>query len=405
MPRFQYQARDSTGHLIAGIQESTDERSVAGYLARLGYQPIQIQRSGLLRELIQGGIFRRNRVDRREVLILLRELAALLRSGIPLATGLEGLIQQTESQVLRRVLTDVSQRVKAGASFSESLAVHPEVFPELVISMVRVGEVAGILDRVLDQLAQLGAQELETRSRISSAMIYPVVLMVFALLIVNGLLIGVLPKFITVFEASKVPLPWPTRFLLLVSFVARRYGWLVGLIGLGLFGGMRRYLATPEGRLRFDRGILGLPVMGGLFRKILIARVAHTLGAMLRTGVPLLEALSVTEKTLPNTAFQRALQKTRAAVAGGESLTQTWSASGLFPPLVLQMVSVGERTGQLDSLLMEVAAFYDPDIDLTIRNLTTLLEPILLVAMGLFVGLIALSVLLPIFQLIHVFKR
>ena len=405
MSSFGYQARDSAGQLVVGTLEAADERAVALSLSRLGYQPIRIQRRGLPKELSLLTSWKAKRVDRQEVLILLRELAALLRAGIPLVSSLEGVIRQTQSPVLRQVLGDVAQRVKGGSSFSEGLSGHRNVFPELFISMIRVGEVAGILDQVLDRLAQLGTQELETRSRIQSALIYPLVLVGFALLVVNGLLVGVLPKFVGVFQSSRVALPWPTRLLLAVSGILRHQGWLLALLSVWGFWRAKRYYTTPQGRWRVDQWLLTLPAVGNLYRKVMVARVTRTLGAMLRTGVPLLEAINVTEKTVANVVFQRALQRTRLAVAEGQSLAESWVASGLFPSLVLQMVTVGERSGQLDTMLTEIAAFYDPEIELTIRNLTTLLEPAMLMFMGLMVGFIALSVLLPIFQLIHVFRR
>lgn len=405
MPSFTYQARDPAGQLITGMLEATDERAVASSLGRLGYLPVRIQRRGVLQDVAVLVPARRSRVDRQEVLILLRELAALLRAGIPLATSLDGAMQQTQSPALRQVLTDVTRRVQGGSSFSDALSHHAAVFPELFISMIRVGEVAGILDQVLERLAQLGTQELEIRSKVNAALVYPLVLVGFALVVVNGLLIGVLPKFVGVFQASQVALPWPTRLLLGLSTLIRRGWWFLGFLAVAAAWWFRRYYASPAGRARVDRALLGLPLVGTLYRKILIARLTRTLGAMLKTGVPLLEAISVAEKTVPNVIFQQALQRTRTAVAEGKGLSESWAASGLFPPLVLQLVTVGERTGQLDTMLTEVAAFYDPEIELNLRNLTTLLEPALLLGMGLMVGFIALSVLLPIFQLIHVFRR
>lgn len=402
MTSFTYQARDSAGRLVAGVLEGADERAVASSLNRSGFQPILIQRKAALHWAAQ---WRRRQVDRREVLILLRELAALLRAGIPLATSLENAVHQTESSPLRAVLSDITRRVQEGAGFSDALAAHPQVFPELFVSMIRVGEVAGILDQVLERLAQLGTQEMEMRSRIQAALVYPLVLIGFALLVVIGLLVGVLPKFISVFEASKAALPWPTRFLLAVSWLVRNFWWLLALAAMAALGWWKKYYAGPEGRRRTDRRLLAFPIFGVLYRKVMIARITRILGAMLRTGVPLLEALSVAEKTVPNVIFREAMRQTRQAVAEGKSLSETWAMSGLFPPLVLQLVSAGERSGQLDAMLADVASFYDPEIELATRNLTTLLEPALLMGMGLLVGFIVLSVLLPIFQLIHVFRK
>lgn len=405
MPNFAYHARDAEGRLITGVLEAPDERAAAVALGQRGCQPVQIQPQTAFPTLAGVMAWNAARIDRQEVMVLLRQLAALVKAGIPLVEGLDGAIQQTPSPALRRILGDVTHRVQGGSSFSDALAHHPDVFPQLYTSMVRVGEVAGILDHVLAQLAQLGTQELEHRSRIQSALVYPIVLIGFALVVVNVLLIGVLPKFVSVFQASRIALPWPTQVLLGISGAARHFWWLLVLGAAAAVWGARRYYATPEGRETVDRGLLTVPVIGDLSRKIVVARLSRIVGAMLKTGVPLLEALTVAEQTVSNRVFQRILQHTRAAVAEGRSMSETWRASAQFPPLVSQLLSVGERSGQLDTMLLEIADFYEPEIDLTIRKFTTLLEPLLLMVMGLMVGFIALSVLLPIFQLIHVFKR
>ena len=405
MPNFSYDARDESGRVVRGVLEAQDERAAAQTLARQGLSPVRIEPQGATARMAASFPWGRDRVDRQEVLVLLRELGVLLRSGIPLVASLEGVVQQSPSPALRRVLEDVTRRVQEGAGLSEALAAHPKIFPKLFISMISVGETAGILEQVLDRLAQMGAKELETRSRIQSALIYPVVLVIFAFLLLNALLIGVLPRFVGVFESSQIKLPWPTQLLLGFSSVVRKFWWLL-LSGaaFGIWQARRFYLST-QGRYRVDLTLLSLPGFGLLYRKVLIERMTRTLGGMLKTGVPLLEAINVTEKTVPNVVFQELLQKTRTAVAGGQSLVEPWAKSKLFPPLVLQLVSVGERTGQLDAMLTEVSAFYEPEVDLSIRQVTTLMEPALLLGMGLMVGFIALSVLLPIFQLVHVFRR
>lgn len=405
MPEFTYQARNSDGELISGTLEGADSRAIAGALVRLGYHPVRIQskRSGLS---LPGKLgWKNNRVDHQEILILFRELTSLLRAGISLADALDTATKQAGSDALEKILRNVTSRVHGGSSFSEALAAYPSIFPELYISMIKVGETAGILDQVLERLAILGTQELETRSRLRSAMVYPCVLVGFALLVVNGLLIGVLPKFVSIFQASQIALPLPTRVLLGCSHLVQQYWWaLLGGIVLLVFG-VRRYYRTRQGRWNIDSLILNLPIFGSLYQKVLITRFTRTLGSMLRTGVPMLEAISVSEKTLNNVVFQRAIQRTYNAVSEGKSFADTLAASNLFPHMVIQLVSVGEKTGQLDAMLQESADFYEPEIEMNIRNFTTLLEPVLLLTMGIVVGFIALSVLLPIFQLIHVFRR
>ena len=306
---------------------------------------------------------------------------------------------------MRQVLEDITRRVHGGASLSDSFTAYPKIFPDLFVSMIRVGETAGSLDQVLDRLSSMGTQELETKSRLMSAMIYPIVLVTFAVLLLNGLLIFVVPKFVNIFKSSEIALPVPTQILLFSSGILQRFWWLIMIAIAGCVWWFKKFYATPEGRKKVDRFILVSPGFGQLYCKIIIERMTRTLGGMLKTGVPLLEALSVTESTIPNVIFQDILHRTRISVAEGQSLAEPLSSSGFFPPLVIQLVSAGERSGQLDNMLMEIARFYEPEIDISIRKFTTVLEPVLLMGMGAMVAFIALSVLLPIFQLTKAFKK
>ncbi len=405
MPEFTYQARNADGELISGQLEGPDSRSVATALVRQGYHPVRIESKSTSLSLTKKIGWKSTRVNHQEILILFRELTSLLRAGISLSDALDTAAKQSGSESLEKILRSVTGRVHGGSSFSEALSAYPSIFPELYISMIKVGETAGILDQVLERLAVLGTQEMETRSRLRSALVYPLVLISFALLVVNGLLIGVLPKFVSIFQASQIQLPMPTRVLLACSNVVQHHWWalLIGLVLLVI--GIQRYYTTKSGRWAIDTLLLKVPITGDLYQKILITRFTRTLGSMLKTGVPMLEAISVSEKTLNNVVFQRAIQRTYSAVSEGKSFAETLASSNLFPHMVIQLVTVGEKTGQLDAMLQESAAFYEPEIEMNIRNFTTLLEPVLLLTMGIVVGFIALSVLLPIFQLIHVFRR
>lgn len=405
MPNYIYKARDKSGALLTGTVGAADEIAVATNLRKLGYSVISIERESELKLRVAGLWQRRKRARRQELLFFTRQLSTMLKSGISLMEALMGIAQQTRHKLFRETIESVRKDIEAGVTFSDALSKHPRVFSELFISMVRVGEAAGILDDVLERLTILGTQELEVRTRIQSALTYPVILVTVAVLIVSFLLINIIPKFVVVFETYEARLPLPTQILLGVSFALRRL-WLFLIIGLGLFIlWFRRYLKTEKGRYKFDSYLLKMPLFGQLYLKLMVSRFARTFGALTTSGVSILEALSVTEKTVTNKVITRIIQNIRNAITEGESLAEPFKASGVFPPMVIQMVSAGEKTGKLDQMLSDVATFYDQEVEYTVRNITTALEPLLLLGMGIMVAFIALSVLLPIFNLIKVFRH
>lgn len=405
MPNYIYKARDKSGALLTGTVGAADEIAVATNLRKLGYSVISIERESELKLRVAGLWQRRKRACRQELLFFTRQLSTMLKSGISLMEALMGIAQQTRHKLFRETIESVRKDIEAGVTFSDALSKHPRVFSELFISMVRVGEAAGILDDVLERLTILGTQELEVRTRIQSALTYPVILVTVAVLVVSFLLINIIPKFVVVFETYEAKLPLPTQILLGVSFALRRL-WLFLIIGLGLFIlWFRRYLKTEKGRYKFDSYLLKMPLFGQLYLKLMVSRFARTFGALTTSGVSILEALSVTEKTVTNKVITRIIQNIRDAITEGESLAEPFRVSGVFPPMVIQMVSAGEKTGKLDQMLSDVATFYDQEVEYTVRNITTVLEPLLLLGMGVMVAFIALSVLLPIFNLIKVFRH
>lgn len=403
MPVFAYRARNPQGELVAGTLDTPDEASVASHLDRLGYSILEIRTEGAL--LPAARAFERFQgLKKQEIIIFTRQLATLIRSGMPLLPALGTISEQTANKKFRVILDDVRQAVQGGLSLSDALERHPTVFSQLFVSMVKVGETGGVMDQVLDRLAELGTQEMEISSRVASAMTYPIVLVLMSFLIVNFILIGVLPKFVMVFKASDAALPIPTQIVLTMSTVMRKFWWLIlaGLAAAGFY--FQNAIRTEDGRKRFHRVILHVPLFGDLYRKVQISRFCRTLSTLTASGVPMLQALSVVEDTVTNVVIRRAIADIRAAITAGSSLVEPFRQSGIFSPMVVQMVSIGEKSGQIDKMLDEVAKFYDPEIEYTIKNMTALLEPFMLLAMGLMVAFIALSVLLPIFNLIKVFR-
>lgn len=404
MASFIYKARNVQGESIHGIIDAADENKAASAIEHLGLIPIQISHntgsySGSFMQ------FRIKRISRQELLIFTRQLSTLVATGAPLITSIQNVADQAQNPRFKQILGNIVSSLESGVSFSESLAQYPDIFGDLYVSLIKVGEAGGLLDKVLARLAELSVQEIDLRSRITSALVYPAVLASVAFIIVNFVLVAVLPKFTAIFEASSAKLPLPTRALLGLSYLARNYWWLMALAAVFILNTLRNYYRTPDGRRYFDSLFLRLPLFGPLTLKVMVSRLARSIAALTKSGVPVLEALTVVETTVSNVVLQNMIKDTRAAISSGQSLTEPFKASGLFPPMVIQLINTGERTGRLDKMFDQIADFYEPEIEFTIRNLTSLLEPIMLLVMGTVVVFIALSVLLPIFNLISVIKK
>lgn len=406
MSVYQYKARDAGGNLMEGVVEAEDETAAASNLESSGLTPLTISpRSAAVNNASLSRRFFFKKVSRQEVLIFTRQLATLISTGVPLIQSLENVSNQTANPSFKQVINEIINALRSGVSFSESLLRYPAFFPNLYVSMVKVGETGGLLDKVLVRLAELSTQDIDLRSHLRSVLIYPLVLAVVAFLIVNFVLVGVLPKFVTIFESSQASIPIPTRFLLFTSHMLRSYWWL-GIIAIILgWQWFRSYYRTAHGRLKFDTLILRLPLFGPLILRVMVCRFSRSIAALTKSGIPILNALEVVESTISNRALSRMLEGVRTAVSRGQSLTEPFAASGLFPPMVIQLINTGERTGRLDDMFEQIALFYEPEIEFTIRNLTSLLEPVMLLGMGLVVAFIALSVLLPIFNLISIVRR
>ena len=405
MPAYTYRARDRQGELLSATIEAENELSAAISLRALGYSVIAIEKEAQIKARFSDFWQRIRKTHHYELIFFSRQLSSLLKSGIAITVALSSIVEQTKNKLLKETLSAVLKDIQAGTSFSEALAKHPDIFSDLFVSMVKVGETAGMLDEVLDRVAQLSMQEMEVKTRIKSAMTYPIILVTVAIIIVSFLLINIIPKFVVVFETYEAKLPLATQILLGVSFLLRRlYFLFIAAVGIFIFW-FRKYIRTEKGRYKVDFYLLRLPFFGQLYLKLIVARFSRTLGALVKSGVPILEALHVTEKTVRNSVISRVIDNIHSAISEGQPLAEPFKASGVFPATVIQMVSLGEKSGKLNQMLIEVAQFYDREVDYTIKNITTALEPLLLLGMGLMVAFIALSVLLPIFNLIKVFRR
>jgi len=338
-------------------------------------------------------------VSAQDLAIATRQLATLIGAGIPLVEALTALVDQIEQPRLKRIMGVVKQKVNEGSSLADALREHPKVFSELYVNMIRAGESSGALDVVLVRLADFTESQAQLRNKILGAMLYPAIMVVVGIAIVGILFVVVIPKVTKIFEDMNVALPWTTRILIGVSSFARDY-WYVVLVSLPLLVfGLRRFMRTPRGREWWDRTQLRAPVFGELIRMLSLSRFAKTLATLLASGVPLLTAMDIVKNIVSNTLLASVIDKARDAIREGESIAAPLKRSGQFPPLVYHMIAIGERSGQLEEMLQNVARSYEAQVEMRIGALTSLLEPVMIVAMGGGVAFIVFSILMPIMQL------
>jgi type IV pilus assembly protein PilC len=346
------------------------------------------------------------KVKSKDVTVFTRQFATMINAGLPLVKCLSILSEQTESPVLTDVIVDVQHEVEMGRSLSEALSKHPDVFSELYTSMVKAGEIGGVLDDVLLRIATTLESEAEIRRKIKSALTYPVAMFAISILLLVVMLVFVVPSFENMFKEIGATLPFLTRFIMGVShFLLSWKGLIVIILLVGGVIYYRRWSKTPNGRRKIDGAKLKLPVFGGLIHKMSLSRFSRTLGTLVASGVPILQALEITSKTVGNVLVAEAVENVRAGVKEGESIARPLSQSTLFPPMVTQMLAIGEETGALDTMLNKVSDFYDSEVAATVEAMTSLLEPILIVFLGVVVGVIVIALYMPIFSLISQFTE
>jgi type IV pilus assembly protein PilC len=402
---FAYKVRDRAGKVVEGQLEADNLSLVAGKLRSMGYTPINIERkdnTALKKELKIP--FLADRVKLKDVAVFSRQFATMINSGLSLLRSLSILADQTENKALGTIIDQVRQDVEKGASLSSAMTRHPKAFNRLYVSMVRSGETGGVLDSVLLRLATTIEKQVELRRKVKSAMTYPVVVFCLVILIVSAMLIFIVPTFKSMYDSLGGTLPLPTRILIGASNIVKGYFFLAPLVGGGGYYGFKRWTKTDRGRNRWDRIKLRMPIFGKLVHKTAIARFSRTLAALVRSGVPILESLDIVSDTSNNTVISDAVHDTQVAVKGGESLSRPLEKHEVFPPMVVQMMAVGEETGALDEMLDKIADFYDQEVEATVSALTSLIEPLLIVVMGSAVGGMVISLYMPLFNVIKLIQ-
>ncbi len=397
MHTFAYQARDNSGKMISGIQEGMNEENAINALMGRGLMVLSIQQKAASK-ITRGKIS----VSSADLVIFTRQLATMVDAGLPLVGALTALFEQADPKRqagLRRIIGEVSASVQDGSTFNESIAKHPQIFNRLYISMVRAGESGGMLAEVLDRLAGFLEASERLRKKVKSAMTYPVIVICIALAITTFLIVKVVPVFGSIFADFGAKLPAPTQFLIDLSDFIRSYWYIIVGVIVGVFYAIRAWVKSKSGAETWDRWKLKLPVFGPLTHKICMTRFARTFAQLLRSGVPILEVLQIVGDTSGNSVITNALRGVSSDVEKGEHLTAALSRQVIFPPMMLRMVSAGESTGKIDTMLEKMADFWDEEVEATLAALTSLLEPLLIVVLGIIVGGIVIAMFLPIFKL------
>ena len=404
MPVFAYESRDAGGEKVSGKIEASHRKAATQRLQEKRLAIISLKElSGGAGGSDVGALLQKfKRVNEQSLTVFSRQFATMINAGLAMVRCLDILSEQTEDKVLESTLDLVRRDVEAGQTLSAALARHPQVFSTLYISMVKAGEMGGVLDEVLDRLAGFMEKDFALKKKVKSALTYPVVILVMALGIVFFLVTYILPTFVELFKGMNLALPLPTRILITVTEAARQPAIVVPTVVLCIVTcmGVAKYVQTPVGRKQFDLLKLDIPVFGVLTKKVAISRFCRTLGTLLSSGVPIMQALEIVGKASGNEIIAMTVTKVRESIREGESIASPLGASGLFPPMVTQMVAVGEETGNLDAMLGKVADFYDTEVEYLLASLTSMLEPIMIVGMGGIVGFIVVSVFLPLYQLI-----
>ncbi len=403
MPVFEYKALSNTGKPVQGLREAESPKALRAALKRDGVfltdvlgekqQQAQQAREVNVRRWVVG------RISADDLAITTRQLAVLVHAGIPLIEALNALVEQVEHERLKRVISDIKQRVNEGASLADALAIHAKVFSTLYVNMIRAGESSGALDVVLVRLADFTESQARLRSKVMGAMTYPAAMAVVGGAIMLILFAVVIPKITKIFEDTQVVLPLTTKILIGFSSFVSDFWWALLLLAGAAAWGFLRWKETKAGRARWDRTKLTLPIFGRLIRTIAIGRFARTLATLLKSGVPLLAAMDIVKNIVGNVRLAEVIEQSRQAIQEGESIAAPLKRSGEFPPLVHHMVAIGERSGSLEEMLGNVADAYEDQVETTVAALTSLMEPIMIVLMGAVVTFIVFSVLMPILQI------
>ena len=411
MAVFVYKGFDAAGRNTSGIVDADSARLARVKLRKSGVFPTDLSEerqpfAGAAREGVEG-ILRRQfelrqvfaRVTETDKAIVTRQLATLIGAGIPVVESLTALIEQVENPRIQVAIGQVRQRVNEGSSLADAMAQHPKVFSPLYVNMIRAGEAGGALDVVLDRLADYLESQVRLRNRVSAAMVYPMVMTVMAVIFIGVLVTFVVPKLTEIFKSINQPLPLATVLLIRLSDFMKAWWWAVLALAIGGWFAFRRWRESEQGRPAWDAFMLRMPLLGKLTRTIAVARFSKTLATLLSSGIPLIRSLEIVRNIMDNAVLGVALDRARESITEGASIAQPLRASGQFPPLLIHMIAIGEKSGELEAMLGKVAEAYDNEVETTIAKMTSWLEPVMILVMACVVGAIIISILIPIFNI------
>ncbi|MGA8074101.1 MAG: type II secretion system F family protein [Candidatus Acidiferrales bacterium] len=397
MPVYTFRGTNRTGNVVSGERVAANKTELAAMLRREQVNVSKMSEKGREFNIPTFG----TGVDAKELAVFTRQFSVMIDAGLPLVQCLEILANQQENKTFQKVLTGVRASVEGGATLSASLKIYDKVFDALYYNMVDAGETGGILDTILQRLATYIEKNVRLKRAVRSALIYPTAVIGIAALVITLLLWKVVPIFVTLFNGLGAELPLPTRIVIgLSQFIGSWYGFLIFFALVGVGGAIAWWYTTPQGRITIDTIMLKIPVIGMLLRKIAVARFTRTLGTLISSGVPILEGLDITARTAGNAVIEKAITNTRKAVEAGRSLVDPLKESDVFPGMVTQMIGVGEQTGAMDAMLQKIADFYEDEVDVAVKDMLTLLEPAMILFLGVVVGGIVVSLYLPLFSLI-----
>jgi type IV pilus assembly protein PilC len=401
MAVFRWQGVSPRGDVLAGEMEAPTRDAVLVRLRSQRIQPIpaKVREKGKGFDLNFSIPGFGESIKQRDVVIFTRQLATMIDAGLPIVQCLEVLAAQSPNKKLREVVRQLKEEVEAGSTFTDALKKHPKLFDDLFVNMVAAGEVGGILDSILHRLSGYMEKAMKLKSKIKGAMIYPATIVTVAVGVTAILLIFVIPVFAELFSSFGQALPVPTQFVINLSNFTIAYFPYIVAVAVGIVVAGRQFYRTEAGRLFFDQTFLQMPVFGDLIRKSAVARFTRTLSTLISAGVPILDALAITARTAGNKVVERAVLATRISISEGRTIAEPLSESKVFPPMVCQMISVGETTGALDAMLQKIADFYEEEVDNAVSNLTALMEPLVIVFLGTVIGGLVISMYLPIFKL------
>ncbi len=394
--QFAYKAKDASGKLTEGLVEAPDEKTALGRLRgqRLSVTEIARAKGKSAKQGKPGG-----KIENKDVVVFSRQLSTLVSSGVPIVQGLTILGEQAESPNFRLVLTSLRSDIEAGLSIADAMKKHPNAFSELYVSMIRAGEVGGILDTILERLSAYLESNEALKAKVKSAMMYPTVVFSAAGLITIFLIVFVIPIFKGIFSSFGAQLPFLTQMLINISDFLRHYIlFAVPPIGLAVWGA-KKWMKTPKGERKVDEVLLKLPVFGILLKKVAIAKFSRTLGTLIKSGVPILQGLETVAKTAGNKVIEEAIDNSKNSIKEGGRISDPLKKADIFPPMVIQMISVGEETGGLDTMLTKIADFYDQEVDTAVKGLTSMLEPLIMIFLGVVIGTIVIAMFMPMFNL------